>query len=411
MYKFVARGRVFAMKREFGRRVLATALVVFVAIGGGYSALGKVRPSAEPAARRFATTDNAVANSWSAKSAAAYLDQREKWWNGWEDAKRENGTFCVSCHTSVPYALARPALHKALGEASPTEYERVLFENVAKRVRMWDQIAPTYSDKDAGPNKSVESRATEAVLLTFVLANHDARSGKLSEETREAFAHLWKMQQSDGAQRGAWLWQLFDLNPWEGNISPYNGAAMAAIAVGMAPENYRATQEIQKNLEGLRDYLNRESSSQPLLNRMMLLWASAKWQGLLTAERQKEITTEILKAQKPDGGWSLFPLAKTWKDLSPSAVLGKWERNDGSPQDTNSDGYATGLAVYVLRQAGVSSEDGQVRHGKEWLIKNQSGVNGGWRTVSLNKKRDPASNAGKFMSDAATAYAVLALEE
>jgi hypothetical protein len=249
------------------------------------------------------------------------------------------------------------------------------------------------------------------VLLAFVLANHDARSGKLSEETREAFAHLWKMQQNDGAQKGAWLWQLFDLNPWEGNISPYNGAAMAAIAVGMAPENYRATPEIQKNLEGLRDYLNRESSSQPLLNRVMLLWASAKWQGLLTAERQKEITAEILKAQKPDGGWSLFPLAKTWKDLSPSAVLGKWERNDGTPQDTNSDGYATGLAVYVLRQAGVSSEDRALRRGREWLIKNQSAVNGGWRTVSLNKKRDPASNAGMFMSDAATAYAVLALEE
>jgi squalene-hopene/tetraprenyl-beta-curcumene cyclase len=399
------------MKKEVARRVLATALGAVVVIGVAYSGFANGKASEEHAAWRFSSSDNTTANSWNARGAATYLDERESWWMGWEDAKRENGTFCVSCHTAVPYALARPTLRKTLGETSPTENERALFENVTKRVRMWDQIAPTYSDKDAGANKSAESRATEAVLLAFVLANRDAQSGKLNAETRAAFSHLWALQQADGVQKGAWLWQLFDLNPWEGNISPYNGATMAAIAVGAAPENYRSSPEIQTNLALLRDYLNRESSSQPLLNRVMLLWASAKWPGLLTADRQKEIIAEILKAQQADGGWSLFPLAKTWKDWSPASLAGKWERNDGSPQDTNSDGYATGLAVFVLKQAGVSHENSQLQRGREWLIKNQVGANGSWRTYSLNKRRDPASNAGKFMSDAATAYAVLALAD
>ena len=50
------------------------------------------------------------AAAWDARAAAAYLDQRVEWWSGWETAARERGTFCVSCHTTGPYGLARPML-------------------------------------------------------------------------------------------------------------------------------------------------------------------------------------------------------------------------------------------------------------------------------------------------------------
>ncbi|MDQ6701317.1 MAG: hypothetical protein M3Z36_14145, partial [Acidobacteriota bacterium] len=42
--------------------------------------------------------------SWDAKAAAAYLDGRASWWATWPTAARDHGTFCVSCHTAVPYA-------------------------------------------------------------------------------------------------------------------------------------------------------------------------------------------------------------------------------------------------------------------------------------------------------------------
>src|SRR5579864_9596893 len=80
----------------------------------------------------------ATARSWDPGGAAAYLDRRMNWWIGWGTAARDHGTFCVSCHTAVPYALARPALRTALGETGPSPGEITLVDNVIQRVRRWN---------------------------------------------------------------------------------------------------------------------------------------------------------------------------------------------------------------------------------------------------------------------------------
>ena len=137
-----------------------------------------------------------------------------------------------------------------------------LLDNVTKRVRLWKEVEPFYKDADRGPYKSVESRGTESILNALILSSRDAQSGQLSHDARTAFENMWAEQQIAGKQKGAWLWLRFRNEPWEADDSDYFGATLAAIAVGIAPGNYRATPEVQPNLKLLREYLNREFAMQ-----------------------------------------------------------------------------------------------------------------------------------------------------
>lgn len=351
-----------------------------------------------------------VSNSWDPKAAAAYLDYREGWWMGWQGAARDHGTYCVSCHTALTYALARPALRTALAEQGPSVNERALIENVIKRVRLWKDTGPYYSDQGYD-RKTAESRGTESVLNALILANHDAQLGKLSDDTRIAFANMWALQQTAEESRGSWLWLQFDQEPWEANDSGYYGAALAAMAVGIAPENYQSMAEIQNHLKLLHEYLNRESAIQSPLNRLFLLWASIKLPGILQPEQQKAIVNEVLSKQQSDGGWRLASLTWRWKGWSLRGLVNMWIREDGTPMEGKSDGVATGLITLVLQEAGVPRDNPQLKHGLAWLMSNQNAEEGFWPASSVNKRRHMSSDTGRFMSDAATAYAVLALTE
>jgi squalene-hopene/tetraprenyl-beta-curcumene cyclase len=351
---------------------------------------------------RTAWADDLV--EWKREKAGAYLDERAQAWFEFSSADRGEGnaqTSCVCCHTLVPYALARPVLRNMTGTTEHAKFEKKLLAQTKSRVQSWANLDTAefgllYDDNDL---KKKESWGTEAVLNAVILAFDDQYQGqtKPSDVTYQAFANLWKIQTSTGGEKGSWDWLTFKFEPWESKGARYYGAALAAVAVGTAPGYYTKGENaaIDAKVDLLRGYLKSGIADQSLYNRAWSLWASLKLDGVLTKEEQKKVVDQLLEKQRDDGGWSL-------------ASLGSFVRSYGTAQETFSDGYATGLVLHVLQTAGVMKDNPRIAQGLTWLRTNQA-TTGEWRGVSVNKKRNPGTHVGKFMSDAATAYAVLAL--
>jgi squalene-hopene/tetraprenyl-beta-curcumene cyclase len=309
----------------------------------------------------------------------------------------------------VPYILARPALRRVSGEQEQTPAEQKILNDVRTRVRDWKVIEPYYDDA-SGTGKTAQSRGTESVLNALTLATFDAQRGQISDDTRVAFDEMWKLQKTEGDQRGAWAWLQFDNEPWEAQDSVYYGACLAAIAVGIAPQEYASTPQIQDQLSRLREYLKRNESSQTTINHVFLLWASTKLPGVLDREEQQTIIDEVMKRQQADGGWRLASITWGWKTWTVRSLLKMWVREDGTPIAGKSDGLATGLVTFVLQAAGVPKDNAKLQRGLSWLRSNQT-ADGSWPALSVNKKLNPSSDTGRFMSDAATAFSVLSLAE
>jgi len=304
------------------------------------------------------------------------------------------------------YSLARPALRQDLAEPAAAGAERAMIDSVEKRVHLWSQyptsqVLPFYDDEKYGKGKEIESRNAESVLNAVILSSYDQCQGHLSPTTRLAFDNAWALQSTTGPDAGAWVWQNFNYTPWESPESQYHWAALFALTIARTPDHYRDDPTIASHLALLTNYLSSHYQAQPLLNKVVALWAARSYPLLLTADQRRDLIANLLRLQRADGGWS-------------ASDLGDWERRDKTPLETRPDGYATGLITLVLEesadQKSASQTDASIARGRAWLIANQDKSTGAWTAWSLNKNRDLDNPIGKFMSDAATSYAVLALE-
>jgi hypothetical protein len=329
----------------------------------------------------FADRSVGGASGWNPQLAAKYLDGRQQEWFAWPRAQSKDGP-CVSCHTGMPYLLARPALRRLLKETQPTMYETGLL----------DRLRSNAGAKPAGALQSVET-----IFAAMLLPQGDAAQ-------QATFEQLWALQKKDGELRGGWQWYSANLEPWETPLQFRYGASLGALAIGSAPANLRNAEQIR----GLDGYLQNDVATRPLHARIAMLWASTKLPSIMAAPARQATIDELLKKQQADGGWTIESLGP-WTEHPDAPV---------SPTAGASNSYATAFTTFVLEQAlgdrdlglgSRSSARSSTNRALDWLKAHQNPQTGAWPAVSMNKKYPGGSMEEKFLQDAATAFAAAAL--
>src|SRR5262249_17977301 len=145
--------------------------------------------------------------------------------------------------TGATYLMARPVLRKALKESQPTVYETGLLDAMRARVDKRES-------KDIMPLFPKEPAASQAVGVEAIHA-------AIFLKSPEAIDRMWSLEESDGG----WHWFSLNLDPWEKPVSRFYGAALAA---GVAASPQQAAR--------VKAYLEKEQGSQPMHNRLLLLW-------------------------------------------------------------------------------------------------------------------------------------------
>ncbi len=310
------------------------------------------------------TSDEPLADSFSALQAAKYLDRSAL---NWQKTKS-----CATCHTNLFYMAARPALSSVFPDSGEV---RGMYEDY-RRVR-WASKLPS------------EAHGYWPIVVGTGLTLNDLQtSGRHSAVAREVLDIMLTLQRADGG----WNWPDCNYAPME--IDDHYGVTLATLAIGIAPDGYAETAQARAGLENVREYFE-NNPPKSLHHRAMLAWCSVRVAGIITPEQRQTTLNELLELQLEDGGWSTSGFLTDWHGL---------ERNDGEAFETKtSDGYGTGFAIVVSRELGLAADDPRLKRGIDWLQKHQR-VSGKWFT------RSPVNDAGNLISNAGSAFAILALQ-
>lgn len=302
---------------------------------------------------------------FSPELAARYLDIASLNWQ-----KDRN---CVTCHTNMAYLMARPALESASRSSGEV---RNFFQ---------DYINERWKEDERKP-KSGDYRTV--VVATGLVFNDIQTKGVVSEVTEQALSFMWDTQRADGG----WTWAKCGWAPME--IDDHYGVSLAVLSAGIAATYDTEKQVASKGMPQAIDYLKNHSAPS-LHHRIMLAWASRYSDGILDHNQQMAIVKEVLSSQLADGGWSTAKMLADWPEF---------KRKDKTPPRLNaSDGYATGLALVLLREFGIAPTQPPITRGIDWIKGNQDS-DGKWFSPS------PSKDSKQFFTNIGTAFTILGLQ-
>ena len=323
-----------------------------------------------------AFADEPLLEQASIAKAVEYIETGNRlWW------KQRN---CVACHTSGVYGTSRPALTPFLGKPDPS-----------RRQLLVDDLTKTKSARIETLRTGI--RPTQVAYLAGALAEWDRHvTGSLSPETDDALRLMLSLQSKDGSFHNSGCWPPLE-------SSAYHGATVAAMAIHTAP-GWRSglkNEDLAAQVALTNHYLGTTAPPHDY-GRLLLLWTATRVPNLIDAKQQKSLINMVLNHQQDDGGWSIrtFATPDTWGNGGRAGKL-KAEPEFNNPP---SDGHQTGLAILVLRDAGIPATDKRIQRGIRWLMTNQR-KSGRWWTRSLN------TDKSHFITYSGTCYPLLALSK
>lgn len=293
-----------------------------------------------------ATAEEPVRAEVSVNKAQVYLELGARSWSTQQK--------CISCHTNGTYMIVRPALIPTLGK--PNDSQRSFFLETLKVMAVEEKAT-----------LGASTRPASLIYLAAGLAEWDANVTKaLSPETSQALELMFSVQTAEGT------WGTLDCwPPYESDA--YHEATVAMMAVATAPGWLQKTEEsgspeLKEQVERLKGYLR---TQKPLhdYSRVLLLWSATRTPGLIDDAQRAELLALLENHQREDGGWSIrtFAAPEAWGKGNRAAKL-KAEPDFAIPA---SDGHMTGLAIIVMRSAGVPADDPKIQKGIAWLKANQ----------------------------------------
>jgi N-acyl-D-amino-acid deacylase len=223
-----------------------------------------------------------------------------------------------------------------------------------------------------------EPTGGRALTVSYGLWTYDIAGEEPTEVTDALVANLIKLQEPEGH------WRTTTPRPpmSESVVSLTALAAYEVDRFARGEERKSAEKTIAKakeflagaTLVGTEDFAFR-------------LWGLAWLEG--SREEIDRARQALLATQRPDGGWAQLP-------------------------DMDSDAYATGQALFILRDTGLPADSLAYQRGRDFLLKTQ-GEDGSWHVVTRAKPVQTYFDNGdphgkdQFISIPATSWAVAAL--